>query len=285
VRRVAVGLVLAALLLVLAYRALTPRWTVIHDSTSDFGRIRVTERHDGLRRLYLGEGRAVQTAAWADRPRHLESAYTRVAMIGLALAPPGGRVLFVGIGGGAMPMYARVVRPDAALDAVEIDPAVLDVAIRFFGFRPDSLLTAHVDDGRAFIERAAPGSWDIVVLDAFSDDEIPYALATREFLLAVRSSLAADGVVVSNLWTRNPFYDDMVATYLDVFPQVRLISVPGRPQRILLASADRPLEAGDLIAAARALAARETPGFDLPALIERGYLQPPPRAGRVLADR
>ncbi|MGH7463520.1 MAG: hypothetical protein ACREK1_00005, partial [Longimicrobiales bacterium] len=69
----------------------------IFESDSEFGRVRVTERSDGLRSLYTGEGRARQSAIYPGRPMHLEHASTRVGMIGLALIPPDGRILFVGL--------------------------------------------------------------------------------------------------------------------------------------------------------------------------------------------
>jgi spermidine synthase len=179
------ALVVAAILVLLVAAALwylaTPGSRTIYEADSEFGGVRVTEARDGLRALYTGAGRGRQTALYPDRPLHLESAYTRVGMIGLALVPPDARILFVGLGGGAMPTYTRHVLPDAAIDVVEIDPVIVDVAQRFFAFRPDERLRVHTGDGRAFIEAAAPGTYDLIVLDAFSDDAIPRALATREF--------------------------------------------------------------------------------------------------------
>jgi spermidine synthase len=282
--------VLAALTAVLALsymRGMLAPSRVVFEAESAFGRIRVVEARDGMRSLYTGEGRARQSALYPGRPRELLSAYTRVAVIGLALAPPDAHILFVGLGGGAMPMYARQLLPDARIDVVEIDPAIIVVAGAWFGFEADAQLVVHAGDGRAFIEAAAAGTWDVVVLDAYSDDEVPYSLTTQEFLLAVRSSLAASGVVVSNLWTRNPLYPSMLATYDAVFDDVRLLDVPQRAQRILVAGdGTRPLDRAALVAGARGLAQREAVGFDLAALVESGYELPAvPPGTTVLRDR
>src|SRR5690606_39338346 len=86
--------------------------------------------------------------------------------IGLALVAPDARILYVGLGGGAMPMHAHDVLPRAAIDVVEIDPLIVDVAQAWFGFRPDSLLRVRTRDGRAFIEAAPPQSWDMDALAA-----------------------------------------------------------------------------------------------------------------------
>lgn len=259
---------------------------IVFQTESAFGRIRVAEDADGLRSLYTGSGRARQSAVILGRPRHLELAYSRVAMVGLALIPDDGRILFVGLGGGAMPMYTRAVMPNARVEVVEIDPAIVDVAQRFFGFRPDSQLVVHTADGRAFIEGAPPGSYDLVVLDAFSDDEIPFSLTTQQFLEAVRARLASGGVVVSNLWSSGSAYAPMVATYQSVFDEVHLIRVPRHAQRILVAgSASRDLDKPVLVWAARALGQRTDLGFDLAGLVESGYERPARRRAEVLDDR
>ncbi|MBA4158279.1 MAG: fused MFS/spermidine synthase [Gemmatimonadetes bacterium] len=282
-----VAAVVAALCLVLAlgYWISSVRSTVVFEGESEFGRVWVVERADGLRSLYMGDGRARQSAVFPGRPSHLEFAYTRVAMVGLALVPDDGRILFVGLGGGAMPMYARQLLPNAKIEVVELDPLIVDVAQRYFGFRPDSLLVVHTGDGRAFIEQSPPESYDLIVLDAFSDDEIPYALVTRQFLEAVRSRLSPGGVVVSNLWSSSGEYASMVTTYGAVFEQVHLIHVGRGTQRILVAgSALRPLDRSALVEASRMLARRVELGFDLPALVERGYEIPPEVNAPILED-
>lgn len=277
---------LVVLALVLAYALVALRTTVVYEADSEFGGVRVTERADGLRRLYIGEGRAVQSAIYPGRPEHLEHAYTRVGMIGPALAPDSGRILFVGLGGGAMPMYTRQALPDAVIDVAEIDPVVVDAAHEWFGFRSNARMRVHTGDGRTFIEQAAPGTWDVIVLDAFSDDEIPFTLTTHEFLTAVRTSLADNGVVVSNLWTANPLHASMVATYAAVFDQVRLIDVPRRRQQILVAARTaRPLDRAALVGAAARFDGKVESGFDLVALVRNGYDAPTSQPNvRILRD-
>jgi spermidine synthase len=261
---------------------------VVFDDSGDFGRVRVVESRDGLRVLYTGEGRARQSAIYPGRPLELVPPYLEVAAIGTGLAPPDGRILFVGLGGGALPMFARHVWPAAHLEAVEIDPLIVEVAVRYFGFRSDERLAVHVGDGRAFLERSAPERYDLIVLDAFSDDDIPLALTTLEFLLAVRDALAPGGVVVSNLWTANPSHPSMVATYQSAFEAVHTVDVPARRQTVLFAGhGDRDLGPAALVAAARALRAAEPSlGFDPVTLVDRGYRQPPTSgAAPILRDQ
>lgn len=257
---------------------------VLFEGESALQPVRVVERANGLRSLYTG-GRSRQTALYPDRPLHLELDYTRVGMIGLAMVPDDARILFVGLGGGAMPTYTRLVLPEATIDVVEIDTLIVDVAQRWFGFRPDDQLRVHTADGRAFIEDAQPASWDLIVLDAFAENGIPYSLTTRQFLEAVSLRLAPRGLVVSNVWSSARLYRSMLATYQAVFGEVQLVRVPRRAQRIVLSG---PGVAGkgraDLVRAAEALAARVDLGFDLSGLVARGYEALPALRGQVLED-
>lgn len=272
----------AALLAVLLALLLTQRPRVVFDEIGEFGRVRVAEDASGTRTLYTGAGRARQSVIHPGEPLRLELPYTRVAAIGLALVAPDARILYVGLGGGAMPMHAHHVLPRAAIDVVEIDPLIVDVAQTWFGFRPDSLLRVHTGDGRAFIEAAPPQSWDMVVLDAFSDDAIPYSLATREFLEAVRSRLAPSGILLSNLWTAGDLYDSMLSTYHSVFGNVHLLQVPERRQVVLLVSVPpRTVTRDSLLEAAGRLEAI-VPG--LRAAVRSGYSALSSTGGSVLTD-
>lgn len=260
------------------------RSTVLFQGEGAFGEVQVVERNDGLRALYFDGGPNRQSALYPERPLHLELPYTRVAMVGLALVPPDGRILFVGLGGGAMPTYVREVLPRARIEAVEIDPLVVELAQEYFGLAPGPGLQVHVGDGRAFLEAAQTGSWDLIVLDAFSESGIPRALTTRPFLETVRSRLAPGGVVVSNVPTGHALSPSMFATWEAVFPGFQRIEVRRRRQQIVVASSDVVLDRGTLVEAARAFAGGRELGFDLPGLVERGVLPSVPTRGDVLED-
>lgn len=278
------SLLLAAITLAAGALLWISRPRVLLDEGVASERIRVVERADGVRELYMGESRNRQTALHPDRPGELVLPYTRVAVAGMAPVPRDSRVLFVGLGGGAMPRYLLERFRESLPEAVELEPRVVEAARRWFGLPPDTVLPVHVGDGRAFIEAAPAGRWDVVVLDAFSGGEVPRALATVEFLQEVRRVLAARGVAVGNLHTTAPEYDAMVATYRAVFPEVALIEVPRRRQVVILASGEAKLGREELLARVRDLTAARDPGFDLERLVARGWKAPPPGTTSVLRD-
>ncbi|MDO8545624.1 MAG: fused MFS/spermidine synthase [Opitutaceae bacterium] len=223
----------SVLALVVTVRA-EPR--ILYEKPSAFGTVIVTEEA-GLRTLLFERGGAKQSVVKIGDPRHLELAYAPVAFTGLALcAAEPRRALVVGLGGGTLPMFFRAYYPDATIDAVDIDPAVVQVARTYFGFREDDRMRAVVGDGREFIEKTRQ-PYDIIFLDAFGSDSVPAHLTTEEFLRAVRRALRPDGVVVGNIWGRgaNPLYDPMVRTYQEVFDELYIINVQDAANEILLA--------------------------------------------------
>jgi spermidine synthase len=104
---------------------------------------------------------------------------------------------------------------------VEIDPAVADVARKFFKFEPARNTRLHFQDGRVFVKRAAQRGtkYDLIILDAFDHVYVPEHLLTTEFLREVRSLLAPHGVVAANTFSSSRLYDSESATYAAVFGQ------------------------------------------------------------------
>jgi len=263
--------------------------TVLHEASGPYGEIIVTQERDGLRTLRFERGGARQTVVKPGDPAHLELAYAREMMTGLALVDRPERSLVVGLGGGSLPMFLRHHYPAMRIDAVDINPQVVEAARRYFGFREDAALRGIVADGRRFIEDAAPSSYDLILLDAYGANSVPKALTTIEFLQAVRRALAPGGVVVGNIWGRaiNARYDDMLRTYQEVFGEVAVVS-PGDHRNnlvIALARASGVTQAG-LAARARALASSRGFRFDPGSAVEAGFVSLIERnpAAHVLRD-
>ena len=175
---------------------------LLYEKRSSYSTIVVTEDQDGLRTLSFGRGGARQSVVKVGDPDHIELPYARAMLVSLAVVRDPARVLVVGLGGGTLPSFLRRHYPEATIDAVDIDPDVIEVAKSHFGFREDARMRAHVRDGRKFIEEVAE-PYDLIFLDAFSSDSIPRQLTTRQFLEAVRRALTSRGMVVANLWSQS----------------------------------------------------------------------------------
>lgn len=100
----------------------------------------------------------------------------------------------VGLGCGVLTTYGR---PADRFDLIEINPAVIDIADRYFTFMKDcpSTMTRHLGDGRLVLERMPDTRFDLLVLDAFSSDAIPAHLLTRESMDLYKHRLGESGVL------------------------------------------------------------------------------------------
>jgi spermidine synthase len=247
---------------------------VIFETQSEFNHIVVLEDGLGRRMLSFGHDGAIQTIIYPKEPTRLVSAYTRTSMCALALHPRPQRVLVIGLGGGAMPTFLRHACPEAIIDVVELDGAVVDVARRFFNFKEDQKMKAHTGDGRKFIE-TTPNRYDLIFLDAFGEDSVPHALATKEFLAMVRSKLTEKGVAVSNVWgpDSNGLYPSMLKTHSAVFDELHVLHARPSDNRLIFAFPYKAeLDRRKLIQLARTEAPKAAKELDLEALM--GQLEP-----------
>lgn len=192
----------------------------IHSERSLYRNIMVTDE-DGLRCLTfrrLGSGDR-QTCYRLKDPKELVFPYARMMIGSLYLNPDPARILIIGLGGGTLPMTLRDLLPDAQINVVEIDPAVVKVARTYFNFKDDTKMTVSVEDGRVFVKRQmkTDAKYDLIMLDAFEDDYIPEHMLTKEFLTEVKSLLTPDGVLAANTFSSSRLYPFESVTYTAVF--------------------------------------------------------------------
>lgn len=245
----------------------------LYEQPSPYNNILVMEDENGLRTLYFEHGGARQSVSKPGDPDHLELPYVKTMLAGLAFCDEPRRILIVGLGGGTIPKFLHKYYPQSVIDVVDIDPDVVKVAREFFEFHEDANLRAFVSDGRKFIEDR-PGIYDLIFLDAFGTDRIPYHLTTREFLLAVKKALTPRGLVLGNIWKRsyNSLYDSMIRTYLDVFDEVHLMDVRDAANHILIAIPRRwQLSSKDISSRARRVSQSKDFLFDMGHVVEVGY--------------
>jgi spermidine synthase len=168
---------------------------VLFRRDTQYHRITVTEG-DGARHLRFDASHqsAIDLAdGITSRIRYPD--YLQLAM---AAKPDAKRVLVIGLGGGAVTTRFWHDYPDVRVDSVEIDPVVVDVARRYFALPEDPRLRVFVQDGRRFVQTSTD-TYDIVVIDAYYADSLPFHLTTEEFYREVKSRLSPDGVVAMNI--------------------------------------------------------------------------------------
>ncbi len=196
----------------------------------------VVERDGDIVDLKFRSGRAVprQTAVDLSNPERLVIPYTRTMLAAALVQPEPGRILQLGLGGGAMNRYLRRVFPGAHLTTAELDATVRDMAVEFMGFQPGERDVVVIEDARAFL-RSRSETWDWILVDAYSGGSVPPHLKTKEFYELLKARLAPGGVVALNLHAGNRLFASDQATLKAVFPSVGLFAVPGTGNVVALA--------------------------------------------------
>jgi spermidine synthase len=160
-----------------------------------------------------------QTCIDLKQPDRLVFEYTQMMLGALYLKPDPRSILIIGLGGGTLPRTLAQLLPQADIDVVEIDPAVVSVARQYFGFQPGERIHLTVQDGRAYVRASLRASkrYELIMLDAYEHQYIPEHMLTREFLTEVRSLLAPAGVVAANTFSSSRLYQNESVTYSAVF--------------------------------------------------------------------
>jgi hypothetical protein len=115
--------------------------------------------------------------------------------------PP--RISVIGLGAGMMNAYCDRI---SGIDYVEINPQVVTLAEEYFTYLdmcPEKT-TVAIGDGRLYLEgKPEDERYQIIMLDAFSDDAIPAHLLTVEaFEQAYLPHLSADGIIAVHISNR-----------------------------------------------------------------------------------
>jgi len=111
----------------------------------------------------------------------------------------------VGQGSGPMAAYNR---PGDEMTFFEIDPMVDRMSrnpdwFTFISHCASGPIRTVLGDARLTLQKEQPGSYDLLLIDAFSSDAVPTHLLTQEAIAGYLKLLKPDGVVILHLSNRN----------------------------------------------------------------------------------
>lgn len=198
-----------------------------------------------LVKCHSGRGASTTTSsasACESVPEFLSAPYLRsmLAVFGLLPQPlPPLRVCFLGVGGGALPMFIqRHFAPSIVrMDLVDVEPQVLTAATEMMGLRQmmQAPYYCHAVDAAAFLQQRDPtqggmtpivgsspfvdeegialsptlavaattpdvrSAYDVIFVDVFVGSETPAHLQSKAFMQSVQRSLSPFGVASFNL--------------------------------------------------------------------------------------
>ncbi|XP_044527809.1 eEF1A lysine and N-terminal methyltransferase isoform X1 [Gracilinanus agilis] len=152
-------------------------------------------------------------------------------------------LLVVGLGGGSLPLFIHDHFLKSHIDAVEIDPSMLEVATHWFGFTQSDRMKVHIADGLDYITNLAKGEqlhYDVIMFDVDSKDPTvgmscpPPAFVDHAFLQDVQRILTPEGVFILNLVCRDSgLKDSVLAGLKKVFPLLYVRQIEGEVNEIL----------------------------------------------------
>lgn len=173
-----------------------------------FGVMRVADDSKGARAFFHG---TTLHGAQPKSPKHRLIPITYYSPQGplgdvfkvLDTQPGQQKIGVIGLGVGTLACYAHKGR---SFDFYEIDPAVVKVAEdkSLFTYLSDcgSPYKTIIGDGRLTLNIAPDASYDVLIVDAFSSDNIPMHLLTLEAFQMYMSKVKANGMIVFNISNR-----------------------------------------------------------------------------------
>ncbi|MES2658325.1 MAG: fused MFS/spermidine synthase [Verrucomicrobiota bacterium] len=248
--------------------------TLIRAVKSEFSDIRVREK-GSVRNLIFVEPSGLevrQSSIDLKQPGRLMLGYSDVMFGSFLFKHPQERVLVVGLGGGAMVRFMNHHFPETKVDAVEIDPVVVELAGEYFGTKPGTGTRIFTEDAIVYLQRDH-GKYDVIYMDAFLEPGmetdargIPKKLKTVEFLKGLHRQLNPGGVVAFNI-SEHPELDQDLAKISEAFPVVYRAKAPGTNNHVVIASPDPVRRAReDLLDAGRKLDRSLEVGFSFEGL-------------------
>jgi spermidine synthase len=206
--------------------------------------VTVEKGENGWRHLVFNPNRGSQGIWNPDSPDELISNYCKYTTLFLQCTDQlPRRVLFVGLGAGIMPRFIRKHFPAAIIDIIEIDGEIPGIAEQYFAFQKDDKTNVTIGDGRDFINRNKI-KYDIIFIDAYNAESIPFQLATEEFYRGIRAALAPGGLMAANLANlgKPKFMASELKTVQSIFPNLAVFVCPGQTNYMLFAPVNRKFD-------------------------------------------
>jgi spermidine synthase len=225
--------------------------TLLYEKDSAYHYIQVVQ--DGSRtELILNEGQAIHsiydpTSLVTGGPwdYFMLGEYFRPAQ---AQEPRPGKVAILGLAGGTTARQITAAYGTSVdITGVEIDPAIVDVAHRYFHLDEPNVHPV-VQDARYWLATQA-GRYDLIAMDAYRQPYIPFHLTTREFFQLAADHLTPGGSVVVNAGRTATDYrlvDALASTMAAVYPSVFLVDVPTFSNTMIFAS-NEPTTMADVL--------------------------------------
>jgi spermidine synthase len=259
--------------------------TLLYEKDSAYHYIQVVQ--DGSRtELVLNEGQAIHsiydpTSLLTGGPwdYFMLGTYFRPAQV---QEPRPRKAAILGLAGGTSARQITAAYGTSVdITGVEIDPAILDVAHRYFHLNEPNV-HAVAQDARYWLATDG-GRYDLIAMDAYRQPYIPFHLTTREFFQLAAAHLAPGGTVVVNAGRTATDYrlvDALASTMAAVYPNVYLVDVAQFTNTMIFGTSD-PTTMADVL---HNLDLAQEPLVTQVTAVAKPSLRPSPYHSQVFTD-
>lgn len=140
-------------------------------------------------------------------------------------------ILVLGLGSGSVIHDCLNIYNYNKIDAVEIDPAIVDLAYKYFELPKTKGLIIHCCDARDFVFNCKK-TYDLIIIDLFLAEGMPLTFMAYEFIEQVYKLLNPDGVAGVNLFGSETLSEDFndifkseYKTYAEFFDSLYIFPV------------------------------------------------------------
>jgi spermidine synthase len=203
-----------------------PGTRIIAEQSSPYHNVYVVESNvrngvEGRYRYMQFGPKGYQGGINLDKPDDVLFKYARhFQEIGEKLIPDMERVFIIGHGVGTTARHYEKL--GKTVTSAEIDPVVVEMSKKYFMYEGNSVV---LGDGRKLLSQEPDHSIDYLVLDAYSNDVVPFHLTTNEFFSMTKDKLSHNGVLAMNVIGKlrgDEVLNSIYSTIANNYPFVRV---------------------------------------------------------------
>jgi spermidine synthase len=155
------------------------------------------EEYNGRMTRFFVQDRSPSSAMFLDGD-DLVFEYTKYYSLYKVANPNPKEILVMGAAAYSIPKKMLSELPEANVDVVEIEPALEDLAKKYFNLPDSPKLTTYIEDGRHYLT-TTDKKYDVIFSDVYSSlYSIPMHFTTQEFYQIAKDKLNQDGIFIAN---------------------------------------------------------------------------------------
>ena len=243
---------------------------------SDYSHIRIRKKGSVRTLIFVRDTgkEVVESRMNMERPHELQLPYSQAMFASHLFVPQPKRVLIVGLGAGSMVRFLQHHQPELKIDAVDIDPVVVEIAETYFATRSSGGTNIVIADAFVFLKETKH-KYDVIYMDAFlkpaadtDQSGVPQRLKTIEFFRSIQTKLTPQGLVVFNLNINDDTPKD-IATIEQAFATTSVFTCASKNLAVVALREEVDVSEAQLLRTAKELDARFKANFSFEVLLDQ----------------